>query len=123
MTELTDSEIKALLERYFEQVLKKDERDRAQRRESWRDRQGSDDHADAMAYLQRDCQMELAIGNHSRAIGAVDRLLAENEITLDRDGPSYRILCREMMKVMINHLEIDRRRSRLDYSLKNLPFP
>ena len=58
-----------------------------------------------------------------RPIGAVDRLLAEHGIKLDRDGLSYKTLCREMMKVMINLLEIDIRRTRLDHSLENLPFP
>ena len=123
MTELTGAEIKALLQRYFEQVLEEDERGRALGSKSWRDNQDLGDHADAMAYLQHDCQKELAIGNHSRAIGAVDLLLAENGIELDRDGLSYKTLCREMMKVMINHLEVDIRRTRLDYSIENLPFP
>ena len=123
MTELNDTEIKALLQRHFEQVLEEDERDRTLGWKSWTDKQDLDDHADLMAYLQHDCRKELAIGNHSRAIGAVDRLLAENGIKLDRDGLSYKTLCREMMKVMINHLEIDIRRTRLDYSLENLPFP
>ena len=123
LTELTDNEIKTLLQRYFQQLLEEDERGRALEKKSWRDKQYLGDHADAMAYLQHDCRRELAIGNHSRAIGAVDRLLAEHGIKLDRDGLSYRTLCREMMKVMINHLEIDIRRTRLDHSLENLPFP
>jgi hypothetical protein len=67
--------------------------------------------------------MELAIGNYSRATGAVDRLLAEKGLELDRDGLSYKKVCRGMMQVMINHLEIDMRRTRLDYSLDDLPFP
>jgi hypothetical protein len=50
-------------------------------------------------------------------------LLAENGIKLDQDGRSYKNLCREMMKVMINYLEIDIRRTRLDHSLEDLPFP
>ena len=81
------------------------------------------DHVDAMAYLQHGCRMELAIGNYSRATGAVDRLLAEKGIELDRDGLSYKKLCRGMMKVMINDLEIDMRRTRHDSSLDDLPFP
>ena len=123
IAELTDIEIKELLQRYFKQILEENERDRALGRKSWRDKQDLGDHADAMAYLQHDCQKELAIGNHSRAIGAVDRLLAENGIKLDQDGRSYKNLCREMMKVMINYLEIDIRRTRLDHSLEDLPFP
>ena len=120
---MTDIEIKELLQRYFKQILEENERERALGRKSWRDKQDLGDHADAMAYLQHDCQKELAIGNHSRAIGAVDRLLAENGIKLDQDGRSYKNLCREMMKVMINYLEIDIRRTRLDHSLEDLPFP
>mgnify|MGYP001556850935 FL=1 len=90
---------------------------------SWSAEVGLDEHVDAMANLQHDCRMELAICNYSRATGAVDRLLAEKGIELDRDGPSYKKVCRGMMQVMINYLEIDMRRTRLDYSLDDLPFP
>ncbi len=123
MAELTDTQVKALLRSYLKKILEEDERDRALGRKSWTDEEGLDDHVDGMAYLQHDCRMELAIGNYSRATGAVDRLLAEKEIELDRDGLSYKKLCRGMMKVMIDHLEIDMRRSRHDYSLDDLPFP
>jgi|GEM_PF-864892 len=123
MAELTDTQIKALLRSYLKKILEEDERDRALGRKSWTNEEGLDEHVDGMAHLQHDCRMELAIGNYSRATGAVDRLLAEKEIELDRDGLSYKKLCRGMMKVMIDHLEIDMRRSRFDYSLDDLPFP
>jgi len=123
MAELTDTQIKALLQGYLKQVLEEDERNRVLGGKSCRDEKRLDDHVDAMAYLQHDCHRELAIGNTSRAIGAVNRLLVEKGIELDCDGLSYENLCREMMKVIINHLEIDIRRTRLDYSLDNLPFP
>jgi len=123
MAELTDTQIKALLRSYLKKILEEDERDRALGKKSWTDEEGLDGHVDAMAYLQHDCRMELAIGNYSRATGAVDRLLAEKEIELDRDGLSYKKLCRRMMKVMINDLEIDMRRTRRDSSLDDLPFP
>ena len=54
--------------------------------------------------------------------GTVDRLLKEKGIELDRDGTSYNKLCGGMMKVMINYLEVDMRRTRLNYSLDKLPF-
>jgi hypothetical protein len=123
MVELADDQIKALLRSYLKKILEEDERDRALGGKSWTDKEELDDHVDAMAYLQHDCHRELAIGNYSRATGAVDRLLAEKGIELDRDGLSYKKLCRGMMKVMIDHLEIDMRRSRHDYSLDDLPFP
>jgi hypothetical protein len=123
MAELTDTQIKALLRSYLERILEEDERDRALGKKNWTDEEGLDDHVDAMAYLQHDCRMELAIGNYSRATGAVDRLLAEKKIELDRDGLSYKNLCRGMMQVMINDLEIDMRRTRHDPSLDDLPFP
>ena len=123
MAELTDTQITALLRSYLERILEEDERDRVLGRKSWTDEEGLDDHVDAMAYLQHGCRMELAIGNYSRATGAVERLLAEKEIELDRDGLSYKKLCRGMMKVMINDLEIDMRRTRHDSSLDDLPFP
>ena len=123
MAELTDTQIKALLRSYLKKILEEDERDRALGRKSWTDEESLTDHVDAMAHLQHDCRMELAICNYSRATGAVDRLLAEKGIELDRDGPSYKKVCRGMMQVMINHLEIDMRRTRRDYSLDDLPFP
>lgn len=123
MAELTDTQIKALLRSYLEKILAEDERDRALGNKSWTAEEGLDDHVDAMAYIQHDCERELAIGNYSRATGAVDRLLAEKGIELNRDGLSYKKVCRGMMQVMINHLEIDMRRTRLDYSLDDLPFP
>ena len=123
MAELTDTQIKALLRSYFTRILEEDERDRALARKNWTDEARLADHVDEMAHLQHYCRMELAIGNYSRATGAVDRLLTEKGIELDRDGLSYRKLCRGMLQVMINHLEIDMRRTRLDYSLEDLPFP
>jgi len=123
MAELSNTQIEALLQSYLEQILDQDERDRALERENWKGKEDPDEHVDAMAYLQHDCRRELAIGNYSRGTGAVDSLLKEREIELDRDGVSYKKLCRGMMKLMINHLEIDIRRTRLDYSLDNLPFP
>jgi hypothetical protein len=123
MTELTDAQIEELLRSYFTKVLEEDKRDRDIGKKSWTAEEGLDDHVDEMAHLQHYCRMELAIGNYSRATGAVDRLLAEKGLELDRDGLSYKKVCRGMMQVMINHLEIDMRRTRLDYSLDDLPFP
>jgi hypothetical protein len=123
MAELTDTQIKALLRNYLRKILEDDENKKALGKKSWTAKEGLDDHVDAMAYLQHDCERELAIGNYSRATGAVDRLLAEKGIELDRDGLSYKKLCRGMLQVMINHLEIGIRRTRLDYSLDDLPFP
>ena len=123
MAELTDTQIKALLRNYLRKILEEDENKRALGKKSWTAKEGLDDHVDAMAYLQHDCERELAIGNYSRATGAVDRLLAEKGIELDRDGLSYKKVCRGMLQVMINHLEIGIRRTRLDYSLDDLPFP
>jgi hypothetical protein len=123
MVGLTDFQIKALLQSYLKDILEKAEKDAVLGRKSWRDEKTLDDHVDALAYLQHDCQRELAIGNYSRVTGAVDRLLAEKGLNLDRDGLSYKKLCREMMKVMINYLEIEARRTRFDNSLDDLPFP
>ena len=123
MAELTDIQIKTLLQNHLKQIVEEDERDKVLGRKAWRDEEDLADHMDAMAYLQSDCYRELAIGNHSRVTGAVDRLLVEKGIELGRDGLSYKKLCREMMKVMITYLEIDIRRTRLDYSLDDLPFP
>lgn len=123
MAELSNTQVRELLQSYLEQILDQDERDRALEGKECKGKEDPDEHVDAMAYLQGDCRRELAIGNYSRGSGAVDRLLRERGIELDRDGESYEKLCRGMMKLMINHLEIDIRRSRLDYSLDNLPFP
>ena len=112
MAKLTDTQINALLRSYLSGMLADDERERALGRKSWIVEEGLDDHVDYMAYLQHDCERELAIGNYSRATGAVDRLLAEKGIELDRDGLSYRKLCRGMMKVMIEHLKIEMKRER-----------
>lgn len=112
VTELADAQIEALLRSYLKRLLKEAERDRALGRNSRKAEEGLDDHVDAMAYLQHDCERELAIGNYSRATGAVDRLLDEKGIELDRDGLSYRKLCRGMMQVMIEYLEIDMKRNR-----------
>ena len=121
--EMTEAQIKALLLSYLKQSLEEDQRNRAPGRKRWQEGEDLDDQVDALSYLQHDCNRELAIGNYSRVTGAVERLLVEKSIKLDRDGVSYKILCRQMMKVMINRLEIEMRRSRLDYSLDDLPFP
>jgi hypothetical protein len=112
MAELSDTQIKALLRFYLKRILAEDERDRAADKKRWTGEAALADHIEAMAYLQHDCQRELAIGNYSRATGAVDRLLTEKGIELDRDSLSYKKLCRGMMKVMIAHLQIDMNRSR-----------
>ncbi len=123
MVELSDTQIQDLLRDYLKNALKKDELGRVPAEKDWSDGQELDTHVDAVTHLQDDCYRELAIRNYSRATGAVDRLLAEKGIRLDQDGASYHKLCQEMMKVMINLLEIDMRRSRCDYSLEDLPFP
>ena len=120
ITELTDAQIKALLRSHLKRILAEDERERGLCKKKRIDEEGLDGHIDDMASLQHDCQRELAIGNYSRATGAVDRLLTEKGIELDRDGLSYKKLCRGMMKVMIDHLEIDMRRTRHDYSLARI---
>ena len=107
MTELADTQIEELLQSYLKRLLREDERDRALGKKSRKADEGLDDHVDAMSYLQYDCERELAIGNYSRATGAVDRLLDEKGIELDRDGLSYRKLCHGMMQVMIEYLKID----------------
>jgi hypothetical protein len=117
MAELTDTQIEALVRRYLQKILEEDERNRAPGEKLWTAEKGLDDHVDAMAYLQHDCERELAIGNYSRATGAVERLLAEKGIELDRDGLSYQKLCRGMMKVMIDHLEIEKNLTLSDQSL------
>ena len=123
IVELSDTQIEALLKSYLEKILCQDERDRSTEGKSWQVLGDPDEHVDAMAYLQHDCRRELAIGNYSRVSGAVEGLLKEKGIELDRDGVIYEKLCRGMMKVMINHLEIEIRRTCLDNSLNNLPFP
>jgi hypothetical protein len=123
IAELSNTQIEALLRSYLEKLLHKDEIDKSMERRSCKGKEDPNEHVDAMAYLQHDCRRELAIGNYSRASGAVEGLLKEKGIALDRDGVSYEKLCRGMMKVMINHLEIDIRRTRLDNSLNKLPFP
>ena len=121
--ELTQVQIKALLQSHLKQSLEEDERKRPPGKKRRKEGEDLDDQLDALAYLQYDCHRELAIGNYSRVTGAVERLLVEKGIELDRDGFSYRELCRQMMKIMINRLEIDMRRIRLNYSLDDLPFP
>lgn len=120
MAELSENQIEKLLQNYLAKMLEEDKRDSNQGENSWIN---LDDHADAMAHLQHDCYRELAIGNFSRVLGAVDRLLRQEKIKLERGGMNYEKLCREMLKVMINYLEIDIRRTRLDYSTDDLPFP
>jgi hypothetical protein len=120
MAELSENQIEKLLQNYLAKMLEEDKRDSNQGENSWTN---LDDHADAMAHLQHDCYRELAIGNFSRVLGAVDRLLRQEKIKLERGEMSYEKLCREMLKVMINYLEIDIRRTRLDYSTDDLPFP
>jgi hypothetical protein len=123
MAELRDSQIRELLKSYLQQILQQYQRDRVLGTKNWKGEEDQDEHVDAMTYLQHECQRELAIGNYSRATGAVGLLLAKQRIELDPDGSTYEKLCREMMKVMINHLEIEIRRTRFNYSLDDLPFP
>ena len=114
MAELTDTQIEALLLSYLKKISAENKRDRALGKKNWTAEEGLDEHVDAMAYLRHDCERELAIGNYSRVFGAVDRLLVEKAIELDRDGLSYKKLCHGMMKVMIEHLETEMNRTRSD---------
>jgi hypothetical protein len=123
MAELTDAQILTMLQRHLRRILEEDEEDRTQSRKNRKDDEDLEDHVDAMAYMQHDCHRELAIGNYSRVTGGVARLLREQGIELNPDGSTYKALCCGMMKVMINYLEVDIRRTRLNYSLDDLPFP
>ena len=87
MAELSNTQIEALLQGYLEQILEQDERERALERKSWKGEGDLGEHVDAMAYLQHDCRRELAIGNHSRGTGAVDRLVKEKGIELEEEVP------------------------------------
>jgi hypothetical protein len=122
MGELNNTQIEALLMSHFEQILKMDARERTAEPKSYQGERDLEDHVRTMASLQQDCRRELAVGNYSRVTGTVDRLLKEKGIELDRDGTSYNRLCGGMMKIMINYLEVDMRRTRMNYSLDNLPF-
>ncbi|NIU09106.1 MAG: hypothetical protein GWN81_09710, partial [Phycisphaerae bacterium] len=83
MAELSENQIEKLLQNYLAKMLEQDKRDSNQGENSWTN---LDDHADAMAHLQHDCYRELAIGNFSRVLGAVDRLLRQEKIKLERGG-------------------------------------
>jgi hypothetical protein len=122
MGELNNTQIEALLMSYFEQILKMDARERTAEPKRYQGEEELEDHVRTIASIQHDCRRELAVGNHSRVTGTVDSLLKEKGIELHRDGMSYNKLCDGMMKVMINYLEVDMRRTRLNYSLDNLPF-
>jgi hypothetical protein len=120
--ELTDGEIKRLLRNHFKELLDEDEKKRVLHKRTEYDIYESRD-SEAISLVQTDCMEELARSDHSRVTSYVDGFLEDKSIELDRDSFSYKKLCREMLKLTVNHLEVELRRHSLDYSLGNLPFP
>ena len=122
MAGLSSDDIKKLIREHVSKVLEEDEEYRVLGLGP-KDRDQLDLHVENVSLLKSDYMEELALNEYKNMKGHVDVLLEEKQVALDRGGSSYKLLCREMLKAVINLLEIEGRRCQSDYSFEALPFP
>jgi integrase len=119
---LSSEDIKGLIQGHVKRMLEEDEEYRALG-VGPKDLEELDDHMENVSLLKSDYMEHLALSDYGNVNSHVDDLLEEQGIAVDRAGLNYKLFCREMLKAVINLLEVDIRRSQSDYSLEALPFP
>ena len=104
MAELTPDQINNLIKKYFKKCLDDDE--------DWRvNRKPLNDielesRLNAKALLKYEFQEDLTKSNYHSVSFAVEGLLADNGLAVNRESESFKKLCREMLKVNIKLSEV-----------------
>jgi len=115
MDELSGFQIQEMLEEYIRRSLEDEE-------EMWinTNRPLNPDEVsegiEALEYVLSDLKEALASADHRHAERIADELLDEKGLRLDKDSPTYKKFCREILKAQIEALEIVLKRRHGDYS-------
>ena len=104
MSELSKAEIQKLIQAYMREVLEDYEVFLAREKPVGLER--ASDHLEALSFLQSDLKEALFRRDYRSAEHAVDILLEEKSIELNKDSDSYKMLCREMLKAQIDGLDL-----------------
>lgn len=115
MSELSQSEIQALMNKYLKEILEESEDERV-RTSKPMNLDKLDDHLEALSHLYTDAREDLALNDYRRISRYVDDFINENSLKVEKDEKAYRILCREMLKVHVKALEVEKNHSVGDYS-------
>jgi integrase len=119
MRELSEIEIKRLVENCFRDMLDRMEYARVMQKRPM------DDEELVNYRLILDTEWEnareqLIYCNYRESRNTVDLLLEDHGIEIDKDSFSYRKLCRELLKTWVRALEVEQRWTRGDYSADEL---
>jgi integrase len=104
-----------LLQKCLQKWLAEAEEDRAMRSRPLTEDE-LEDTLEALSFLETDARETLALCDYSRISRYVDELLIEHEISgVTKDSPTYRTLCRELLRTHIRYMETEQRRAVGDY--------
>ncbi len=118
MSELKPEQIHKLLAQYFKEALDKDEVYRLERKPINDDE--LDHRIDLYGSLKADAQESLAKSNHRSKAKDADKLLAQHKVSLSHGSESFKILCRELLKLDVNLFDICQKREFGEYDHYNL---
>lgn len=104
MQELSKAEIQKLIQDHLKEALEETELYRASIDKPLDEQEVRDD-LEAMSLLKSDFKEYLATCDYRKVEKTVDSLLEEKGIELSKDGDSYRLLCREMLKSNVEYLD------------------
>ncbi len=121
MSELSPAEIQKLIKQRFEQALEEDETNRTNRKtlgeEEWMHKWSLNE-----TFLS-ETKEDLAKSDYHDVSGAVEWLLSDNGLDVNKESENFKRLCREMLKVEVKILEIAKRRDLGDYEFEETVFP
>lgn len=115
---MTRDQIRQLAEKFFRDTLHDIETDRAMGVGSVcpRNEEEREAYLEALDYSTAEMREALPYNDLKKVYHLVDDLLAQNSITLDRQGEPFAFLCREIIKQVIRVNEVEKRRMMGDYS-------
>ncbi len=115
MKELTEADIKKLLEGYMKSCLEEAEADRVSA--SRPINQGYlDEYLEVLSFQTSDHREALALQDYRNIARHVDDLLSEHGLTMNKESMAYKKLCRELLKTKVKLLETEQRHAVGDYS-------
>ena len=118
---LSAQQLQSILNQYLLKVLEDDEDKRVVA--EYLNPDDIDEELEAIDYLKSDLREELACADYDGISTYAETLLKEHEIKPDKDSKVYKKLCRELLKVHLQVLDIAKKRTVGDYSDEVISVP
>ncbi|MFC1581225.1 DUF6538 domain-containing protein, partial [Thermodesulfobacteriota bacterium] len=119
LSELTDDQIQAMVQKYLRDWVKRlDERWLVNEAEDrFLNREMFHQYVRDLDYIKEDIVEDLALCDYHRTEKTADVLLEKNDVVgLEKESRNYRKLCRELLKIQLQELEIEKKQMLGDYS-------